>query len=313
MTYNTKFLAGTIALVLVMGMTGPAFAQQAQQTSASGPGNTAALVAVQAGVCGQVDLTFAIDTTGSMSGAIANVVSNLPAIIAQADLADDDTARLGLITFNGGGPIGDEPDFATVIHDLATPRATVETTLAGLTTEAPGGGGAAEASNIAKRYAIENTNGFDAPWIGDTNILVIITDNPPGGLNDLFEAGIDDVDMAQLGTDALNHIPTIHVSDVNVALVENDLTRDVLTSDAVNSNGVYTFTSNGESTAQAIIDIIAACGETDLTTVAGELLSINSSALLIGGLTSISMWMIPAVAGIAGTGLFLVKYRANKE
>jgi hypothetical protein len=47
--------------------------------------------------------------------------------------------------------------------------------------------------------------------------------------------------------------------------------------------------------------------------VAGELLPLDSTALLIGGLSSMSVFMIPAVAGIAGAAVYLVKYRDNKE
>jgi outer membrane protein assembly factor BamB len=47
--------------------------------------------------------------------------------------------------------------------------------------------------------------------------------------------------------------------------------------------------------------------------VAGELLPLDSTALLIGGLSSMSIWMIPTVASIAGAGIYLVKYRTNKE
>jgi len=49
------------------------------------------------------------------------------------------------------------------------------------------------------------------------------------------------------------------------------------------------------------------------TPVAGELLSLNSSTLVIGGLVSSAIWMIPAVAGIAGAGIYLVKSRANRD
>jgi len=45
--------------------------------------------------------------------------------------------------------------------------------------------------------------------------------------------------------------------------------------------------------------------------VAGELLSLDSSALMIAGLTSMSVWMVPAIAGLAGVGVYLVKYRAR--
>jgi len=47
--------------------------------------------------------------------------------------------------------------------------------------------------------------------------------------------------------------------------------------------------------------------------VAGELLSIDSSALVIAGLTGSAAWMIPTVAGIAGAGIYLIKFRANRD
>ncbi|MDH3677406.1 MAG: hypothetical protein OEQ12_03805 [Nitrosopumilus sp.] len=47
--------------------------------------------------------------------------------------------------------------------------------------------------------------------------------------------------------------------------------------------------------------------------VAGELLPLDSTALLIGGLTSMSVWMIPTVASIAGAGIYLIKYRTNRD
>jgi len=47
--------------------------------------------------------------------------------------------------------------------------------------------------------------------------------------------------------------------------------------------------------------------------VAGELLSLDSSALVVAGLASSAVWMIPAVAGIAGAAVYLVKFRANRD
>jgi len=44
--------------------------------------------------------------------------------------------------------------------------------------------------------------------------------------------------------------------------------------------------------------------------VAGELLSLDSSALVIGGLSSM-IWMVPAVAGLVGAGLYMVKTRVR--
>jgi hypothetical protein len=46
--------------------------------------------------------------------------------------------------------------------------------------------------------------------------------------------------------------------------------------------------------------------------VAGEMMALDSSALMIAGLSSM-IWMVPAVAGFAGAGLYLVKLRANRD
>jgi len=43
--------------------------------------------------------------------------------------------------------------------------------------------------------------------------------------------------------------------------------------------------------------------------VAGELLPLDNSALMIAGLTSMTVWMIPTVLGLAGAGVYLVKFR----
>jgi len=45
--------------------------------------------------------------------------------------------------------------------------------------------------------------------------------------------------------------------------------------------------------------------------VAGELLPLDSSALMIAGLTSMTVWMIPTVLGLAGAGVYLVKFRKH--
>ena len=43
--------------------------------------------------------------------------------------------------------------------------------------------------------------------------------------------------------------------------------------------------------------------------VAGELLPIMSSALVIAGVSTIAIWIIPTVLGLAGAGVYLVKFR----
>jgi len=49
------------------------------------------------------------------------------------------------------------------------------------------------------------------------------------------------------------------------------------------------------------------------TQVAGELLPLDSTALFLAGIQSMSVWMVPTVLGLAGIGVYLVKFRANRD
>jgi len=48
-------------------------------------------------------------------------------------------------------------------------------------------------------------------------------------------------------------------------------------------------------------------------TVGGSMLPIDTTALMLAGLQSSAIWMIPTLAGLAAAGFYLVKFRANKE
>jgi len=47
--------------------------------------------------------------------------------------------------------------------------------------------------------------------------------------------------------------------------------------------------------------------------VGGELLSIDSTALMLAGLQSSAIWMLPVLAGAAGVGAFYIKTRMNRK
>jgi len=47
--------------------------------------------------------------------------------------------------------------------------------------------------------------------------------------------------------------------------------------------------------------------------VAGEIVPLNTTALFISSLSSSMIWMAPAIVGIAGVGVYLVKFRSNKD
>ena len=47
--------------------------------------------------------------------------------------------------------------------------------------------------------------------------------------------------------------------------------------------------------------------------VAGQLLPLDSTALLLAGIQSMTVWMVPTVLGLAGAAVYLVKFRANRD
>jgi len=47
--------------------------------------------------------------------------------------------------------------------------------------------------------------------------------------------------------------------------------------------------------------------------VGGEFLPIDSTALMLAGLQTSAIWMIPTLVGLAGAGFYLIKFRTTKE
>ena len=70
-----KIITTISLLLLVASMTfSSAFAEQSSVMAA---GNVATIKDITPGICGDIDLVFIVDTTGSMGGALGNIVSNL--------------------------------------------------------------------------------------------------------------------------------------------------------------------------------------------------------------------------------------------
>jgi len=60
-----------------------------------------------------------------------------------------------------------------------------------------------------------------------------------------------------------------------------------------------------------VVDTISFDADEPEKQVEGQLLPLDTLALVIAGLSSMTVFMIPAVAGIAGAGIYLVKFRAR--
>jgi hypothetical protein len=149
----------------------------------------------QAPSCGPLDIAFVIDDTGSMSGAIADVQGAAEQQIRLIKQGSHNDFQLALISFK---------DFVVVHDDLALRNAPpVVADILALT--ASGGGNTPEASDEALNTVINGLDENDrlpGQQFGDfngvfrptaTKIAFIITDAAPGGFDDAFTPGVDDV------------------------------------------------------------------------------------------------------------------------
>ncbi|MBI4344161.1 MAG: VWA domain-containing protein [Euryarchaeota archaeon] len=224
------------------------------------------VASVTPGICGPIDLTIALDDTGSMGGAIGSIKAELPTIISTATTASGGDLKVGYITFK---------DDVTVHNELTT---NISAVLASINaTFASGGAGGPEASDEAKNTAVNNlpagtradSAGFNGTQTGNyttpyranaTKIVVLITDAPPGGFND-FQDLADNIALNT--THALTALnKSIKVSDVFVPTGGDYAGQAaLLASDANISGGAFiTTAANGSGTGEAITSIIAACG-----------------------------------------------------
>ena len=69
----------------------------------------------------------------------------------------------------------------------------------------------------------------------------------------------------------------------------------------------------GDGVDDHIVDLTFVVCPTGGESIGGELLSIDSTALMLAGLQSSAVWMIPTLVGLAGAGFYLIKFRTTKE
>jgi len=224
------------------------------------PGLTCEDACPAPGDCGPIDLVFAVDITGSMGGALANIVAELPNIIALANNSSGGDLRLGLVTFD---------DQVHSLHDLTFNTAAVQATISGLL--AGGGANLPEASDEALREIITMdalcaASEFTSPFrAAAAKIIVLITDAAPGGCDDAHDAS-DLANAHQRALDAASlgiRISSVYVptpGNAGPAIVLPALSDYALTS----SGSLRTVAPNGAGTGAAINQIISDCGQGEL-------------------------------------------------
>ena len=218
--------------------------------------------------CGPMDVVFIIDDTGSMGGALTNVKADVGDLIGQIDAASGNDFQLGLISFK---------DAVAVHQDLAEGNeAAVAADVLGLS--ASGGGGSAEASDEALNTAVNGLDeadrppgrqdgDFDGTWrAGAVKIAILITDAPPGGFDDIYTVGVDDVNAHDRALEAL--AAGIQISAVFVPTGGDYSGQAAIMEDyATTTGGLFmTTAANGTGTADAIAAVIEDCGGSSVVT-----------------------------------------------
>ena len=223
-----------------------------------------------AGVCGPMDVVFVIDTTGSMGGSIEGVKSGLTDILAQISTQSGGDFRVGLVEF--GLQVTVDADLGTETVDAFTAKINA--------LGAAGGGNEPEASDEALNTVINHLKAAGreadpacggACQVGDFNgtfrtgaakIIVFATDARPGGFDDTYTPGVDDVFAHKIAVDAKN--AGIRINSILPLTPDNSLNptlQTVMKDYAITSGGSYTEVNpDGSGTAGAIDSIIKECG-----------------------------------------------------
>lgn len=222
-------------------------------------GGTSALQAAGADTCDCLDLVLVIDDTGSMIFAISNVKVGIADILALADSICGDV-QAGLVTFK---------DDVEVDVPLTPVLANVSAGVAALV--ATGGVEEPEASDEALLEVISAagtncalTGDFDPGNFRDQccKVIILVTDARPGGCDDLYTPGVDDVHADQVANLAAINGCTIGALYTETFLTESATIIPIMQNYAAKTGGVYGQTpSDGTGTADAMKQVILDCIE----------------------------------------------------
>jgi hypothetical protein len=206
--------------------------------------------------CDCIDLVFVIDDTGSMGGAISNVKAGLANILALAGNQSCGDLQGGVVSF---------ADDVEVDQALTFTLSDVTNALNAL--NAAGGAGWPEASDEAMH---EISTAASCLAVGDfltsawrdscCKVAILVTDAHPGGCDDIFTVGTDDVSAAN----AANALAALGVQVGSLYVLSEGFadptTQAIMLNYASTTGGVYgEVPADGTGTAAAIEQVILNC------------------------------------------------------
>jgi len=222
--------------------------------------------------CGEMDVVFLVDNTGSMYRAIENVKSELDGILDCIEKVSGNNYRLALATFK---------DDIYIHHNFALRnRAAISSSILSLI--ASDGAKMPEASDEALRTVIHARTKNEADWVPPIGnhqnmdftpdwrtyahkLIIIVTDAPPGGFDDLYSPGYDDVNAHLRAVEA--KAKGIRISAVYIPIPNvSNAAPTVLMDYAATSGGTYyPAQSDGSGTGLTILNVLSTCGQNELS------------------------------------------------
>lgn len=215
--------------------------------------------------CDSTDVVFVIDDTYSLQGAIYDIKQELEVILDKIDEVSGGDFQIGLVTFK---------DFVEVDVDMnaapdpQTKKETVRERIRGLSAGA--GAAGPEASDEALRTVIfglraqgrSQTGDFNGRFTARTRMIVLVTDNLPGGFDDTYDESTDypnAISMAQAALKADIKISAIYVPTSFFGLLPG--VESLMREYALITGGMFArVNASGQGTAEAIANIIETCG-----------------------------------------------------
>ncbi len=215
--------------------------------------------------CGSMDVVFVLDVSGSMWGALLSIQRQAIGLLDDIEQLSGGDYRLGLVVFR---------EYIQVLDDLnasPTPSTKKESVAHNLSRlGAAGGEQIPEASADALATVLNRLppdgqyriGDFNGTFEGDVRIVILITDQLPGGVDDLYTPGVDDALADSLARQAASM--NIRISAVYVPTPvwpEAEVER-IMKNYADETQGIYIRSDRrGEGVGDGVADILASCGE----------------------------------------------------
>ena len=278
-----RLLAGTLALVLIAGLGTPAFAMTTETGMDISPGNAVPTVIPIKQDC---DIVNIFDDRTAFDAAVGSTTLE--------DFTD---------TFHFPISTGILNSATNLVVDFGPPilPGDIEP---GVTYSMPIGTGNFFNIDAGGGFVDGFLDGIKNP---EFDPVTIAFDNPVGAfgfdMNQLMGNSFDITIQFTSGPDFVGNFPVTQSSSLEFVGFQSeqiDIETVIIQGDGAN-NFDFAF------------DNFAFGGKGCEIVVGGELLPIDSTALLLAGLQSSAIWMLPILAGAAGASAYYIKTRMNKE